>query len=140
MTRRVSRRRVAVALSLAPLVACAKRKKDDEGLEDVGLAGASSEPPAGMVAPIEPGDLAAVTSRGRWLFDAERSLGVAWTDGLARIVADPSKQAVLPIVDIDPGGRSSQVVFVRWPPADRPREDLDPDEARRWVLVSLLLL
>jgi hypothetical protein len=46
---------------------------------------------------------------------------------------------VLPLVDIDPGGASGQVVFVRWPNSALSQEPLKAAQAQRWVMVALTL-
>lgn len=108
-------------------------------LEQVGLVNASSEPPPGLLHPIAEGDLVAIHDRGRLLHQADRALEMAYEQGVLQ-VGDPGTPAVMPIVDIDAGGRSAQVLFVRWPTgSDGQLPPLRSDSAERWLLVSMLL-
>lgn len=107
--------------------------------EELGLGHASSEPPPGLMRPVAPDDLGSVHERGRLLHQLEKSLTMAYEDGLAS-VGSAGTDAVLPLVDVDPGGRSAQVMFVRWRPlADGQLPPLRASTAERWLLVSMLL-
>jgi len=126
---------LATTLSLA--AACAT-SKDAEG--DLGMSGASADSqPPGVYKPLSAGDLDGIAERGRLLYDMERSLVLGYERGLFK-VGDPGTDTVLPLVDVDAGGRSGQVVFVRWMHEDIPdASNLDPKKAQRWLLVSLVL-
>jgi hypothetical protein len=117
--------------------ACAT-SKDAEG--DLGTSGASADKHApGIYTPVSAGDLEGIAERGRLLYDMERSLILGYERGLFK-VGDPGTDTVLPLVDVDAGGRSGQVVFVRWMHEDIPdASNLDPAKAQRWLLVSLVL-
>jgi hypothetical protein len=65
----------------------------------------------------------------------ERALRLGYERGLSRVGVDAD--VVLPLVDVDPGGKSAQVVFVRWTGPEAKK--LQIEDARRWVLVSILL-
>jgi hypothetical protein len=117
--------------------ACAT-SKDAEG--DLGTSDAAADKHTpGIYMPLSAGDLQATAERGRLLYDMERSLILGYERGLFR-VGDPGTDAVMPLVDVDAGGRSGQVVFVRWKDEDVPdASNLDPTKAQRWLLVSLVL-
>lgn len=130
--------RLGLPLCLALLLAagCAKNKTEGEfELGDIGLRGASSQPPPGIHMPVPPTDMQATTLRGQVLARMERALTLAYEQGLSRIGDDAD--VVLPMVDVDPGGKSAQVMFVRW--SGPAAKTLEVTEAKRWVLVSLLL-
>jgi len=112
----------------------------EEGdLEQLGLRDASSEPPPGLLHPVLPDDLVAVHARGRLVYQLDRALMLAYEQGMHQ-VGSPGTDAVLPLVDVDPGGRSAQVLFVRWMPgSDGQLPPLRSDSAERWLMVSLLL-
>jgi hypothetical protein len=127
----------ALALSLAA-AGCVRMAKEDD-LEGVGLRGASSEPPLGLLRPVAPDDLVAVHDRGRLLHQLEKALHMGYVDGMMT-VGDPGTDAVLPLVDVDPGGRSAQALFVRWRPnPDGSKPPLLATTAERWLLVAMLL-
>jgi hypothetical protein len=108
-------------------------------LEGVGLANASSEPAPGLLRPVAPDDLVSVHDRGRLLHQLEKALRMGYVDGMMT-VGDPGTDAVLPLVDVDPGGRSAQALFVRWRPgSDGQRPPLQAATAERWLLVAMLL-
>lgn len=110
-----------------------------DDLVQVGLRDASSEPPPGLLRPVAPDDLVSVHDRGRLLHQLEKALRMGYVDGMMT-VGDPGTDAVLPLVDVDPGGRSAQVMFVRWRAgADGQRPGLSSVTAERWLLVSMLL-
>ena len=136
-----SRRLLPIGLAVAfgaSSGACVRMAQEGD-LEEVGLRNATSEPPPGLLHPVAPDDLVSVHDRGRLLFQLEKSLHMAYVDGLAT-VGDPGTEAVLPLVDVDPGGRSAQVVFVRWrPTADGQLPPLQASTAETWLLVSMLL-
>ncbi len=126
---------VAFALVLGFLgPGCAKTSTEGE-LGDLGLGGASSEPPPGILVPVPATDMNATTLRGQVLAKMERALRLAYEQGLSRIGDDGD--VVLPMVDVDPGGKSAQVMFVKW--SGPAAKTLVATEATRWVLVSLLL-
>ncbi len=119
-------------------VGCA-RVVEEGDLAGLGLRDANSEPPPGLLRPITDGDLAAVQQRGQLLHQLERTVALAYEQGVMK-VGDPGSDAVLPVVDVDPGGRSAQVLFVRWKPGlDGQMPVLLAEHAERWLLVSLLL-
>lgn len=130
-----------VGLSGLVLVLCAcaaQRDAEQEEFVEVGRTQASSEPMPGIELPVAVGDLEAVAERGRRLRAMDRALALA-TAQMERIGVAPG-DIVLPLVDIDDGLRSGQVLFVKWPAdAVGDSDALVPAQARRWLLVSLLL-
>lgn len=130
--------RLAV-LAAAFLCGCATvpGANDKEEFEDLGLVASSSEPPPGVLIPVADGDLPAVSERGRLLQRMERALVLAYEQGVTRVGGVPAEDVVLPLVDVDPGGQSAQVMFVRW--HGKAKAALDPAEAERWLLVSILM-
>lgn len=140
---RLGRSRSFRALVAAALVVaasgCIRMATEEDDLAEVGLGNASSEPPPGLLRPVAPDDLVSVHDRGRLLHQLEKALRMGYADGLMT-VGDPGSAAVLPLVDVDPGGRSAQVLFVRWRPgADGKLPELTSATAERWLLVSMLL-
>lgn len=131
--------RAAVWL-LAALAAddCKRDKEEEDELADIGLVDATTEPAPGVHAPIGRGDLAAISAAGRWMHQARRALELADAAVVERMgnIAD---DVVVPLVDIDPGGGSGQVVFVRWPNRALSTEPLRVEDAERWVLVAVTL-
>ncbi|MEX1366852.1 MAG: hypothetical protein AB1Z98_27240 [Nannocystaceae bacterium] len=126
-----------VALALGS-TGCARMVEEGD-LEAIGLSNASSEPPPGLLFPVPAEDLVAIHDRGRRIHQLERALVLAYEEGMNR-VGDPGTDAVLPLVDVDPGGRSAQVLFIRWRPGlDGQMPPLRSDAAERWLMVSLLL-
>lgn len=122
--------------SLVPL-GCAGSQAGEDG--PIGQWGRSDEPEPGVLKAVPSGDASAIARRGRLLFDSERALALGYEQGPRR-VAPPKDNAVFPLVDIDPGGGSGQVMFLRWTPEDMPdRSKLDPLKAQRWLLVSMVL-
>ena len=104
---------------------CIRMATEEDDLAQVGLRDASSEPPPGLLRPVAPDDAIAVHDRGRLLHQLEKALRMGYADGMMT-VGDPGSDAVLPIVDVDPGGRSAQALFVRWRPGQ-----LSVDNQRR---------
>lgn len=109
---------------------------DSEEFVGAGYVSASSEPPPGLFAPVLRGDVEATAERGRLLAAMERCLALA-TAEMSRVGLAPG-DVVLPIVDVDPGLRSGQVLFVRGSSAAG-QEGLQATTAERWLMVSLLL-
>ncbi len=125
-------------LSLAVLSAfgCKRQARDEEELVEIGVGDASNERALGVHAPVGRGDLVAIAETGRWLHLARRAIELgdaAVVERMGNIEGD----VLLPLVDIDPGGASGQVVFVRWPGARGKSEPLLVADAQRWVLVAL---
>ena len=140
-----ARRRHAGALALAAIAlavlapACIRMATEEDDLAEVGLRNASSEPPPGLLRPVAPDDLVSVHDRGRLLHQLEKALRMGYVDGMMT-VGDAGTDAVLPLVDVDPGGRSAQAMFVRWRPGpDGKLPALSAATAERWLLVSMLL-
>ncbi|MBV1861837.1 MAG: hypothetical protein KUG77_25680 [Nannocystaceae bacterium] len=135
------RRDTIVGLGAALLVpGCASNSNNDQDeFAAIGRVGNSSEPPPGVFRPIIEGDLVGVQKRGAMLFNLQRALHLGYEHG-AQAVGTAEGDIILPLVDVDPGGRSAQVLFVRWS-RDRVGADgsLHPKYANRWLLVSLLL-
>lgn len=130
---------VLVAAGLVAASGCVRMATEDDDLAQLGLRNASSEPPPGLLRPVAPDDLVSVHDRGRLLHQLEKALRMGYVDGMMT-VGDPGTDAVLPLVDVDPGGRSAQALFVRWRPgADGKRPALGSATAERWLLVSMLL-
>ena len=132
-------RKLALLLAVVAIAACKKTGSKEDEFVGLGLKGANSEPPPGIFRPIGDGDLPGVQGRGRLLYDMERVLELATLDG-AEKAGIPPDEVIMPLVDVDPGGRSGQVVFLRWKP-DKVGSDgsVHPKDAERWLLVSLLL-
>jgi hypothetical protein len=119
--------------------ACIRMATEEDDLAQIGLRDASSEPPPGLLRPVAPDDLGSVHDRGRLVHQLEKALRMGYADGMMT-VGDPGSDAVLPLVDVDPGGRSAQALFVRWRPgADGQLPPLQAATAERWLLVSMLL-
>jgi hypothetical protein len=130
---------VLVATLLAGGPAACVRMAEEGDLAEIGLRDATSEPPPGLLRPVAPDDLVSVHDRGRLLHQLEKALRMGYADGMLT-VGDPGTDAVLPLVDVDPGGRSAQALFVRWRPSrDGQLPPLSAATAERWLLVSMLL-
>lgn len=128
-----------IGVTLAAVLGAAPSCASGENAAGLGTAGASADAQPGLLVPLQPGDLEAIAARGRILYDMERALMLGYERGLFK-VGDPGTDMVLPLVDVDPGGGSGQVVFVRWMDEDVPdAANLDPTKAQRWLLVSLVL-
>jgi hypothetical protein len=128
--------RLWVCLVLA-LAGCQGRP--DSEFPNLGRTEANSEPPAGIYRPIPAGDTDEIAERGALLFAMERALRLGYEKG-AFAVGFAEGDTILPLVDVDPGGRSAQVVFVRWAAADKEKGGrLRPEQAERWLLVSMRL-
>jgi hypothetical protein len=128
-----------LALVLVALLGCKHGAgRDGDDLVDLGLVGATTDPAPGVHNPIGRGDLAAIADAGRWLDRAAHALDIADAAVVERMgkLAD---DVVLPLVDVDPGGASGQVVFVRWPGAAKSGAPLRAADAQRWVMVALML-
>lgn len=122
------------------LPGCASNSNNDQDeFAGIGQVGNSSEPPPGVVRPLVDGDLVGVQKRGAMLFNLQRALRLGYEQG-AQAVGTAEGDIILPLVDVDPGGRSAQALFVRWS-RDRVGVDgnLHPKYAKRWLLVSLML-
>ncbi len=121
---------------------CASGKgggNNEDEFVGLGKVGASSEPPPGVYRPIVDGDLAAVQDRGVMLYNLERSLKLGFEQG-AQSVGTTEGDIILPLADVDPGGRSAQVMFIRWNRSAVGADgSLHPKHAQRWLLVSLML-
>jgi hypothetical protein len=127
---------VCVAVGLA-LLGC--KERPDSEFPNLGRTEANSEPPTGIYMPIAAGDTGEIEKRGALLFAMERALRLGYEKG-AFAVGIPEGDTILPLVEVDPGGASAQVLFVRWGQADK--EDggrLRPENADRWLLVSMML-
>lgn len=136
----VRRRDTIVGLGALWASGCASNKSNDKDeFAGLGRVGGSSEPPPGVSLPIAEGDLAAVQERGVLLYNLQRATRLGFEYG-AQSVGTKEGDIILPLADVDPGGRSAQVMFVRWS-QDRVGVDgnLHPKYARRWLLVSLML-
>ncbi len=69
----------------------------------------------------------------------QRALELAHRQAFLRLAASESA-LVVPVVDIDPGGRSGQVFYATWRHEDVPDKGLpDTSKARRYAVVSLVL-
>ncbi len=135
-----SRRETVVGLGALLTSACANSKSNDKDeFAGLGHVGNTSEPPPGVYRPIAQGDVAAVQERGVLLYNLERALRLGYEYG-AQPVGTGEGDIILPLADVDPGGRSAQVMFVRWN-KERVGADgnLHPKYAHRWLLVSLML-
>lgn len=123
---------------LAGTAGCAASKAESPEFTDIGRVHASSEPPPGIELPVAVGDLEAIAERGRLLRAMDRSLALATVE-MERVGVAPG-DIVLPLVDVDDGSKSGQVVFVRWPAdAAAQGQELEAHRAERWLMVSLLL-
>lgn len=134
------RRDTIVGLGALLVAGCAnKSNSEKDEFAGLGRVGGSSEPPPGVYMPIGDGDVGAVQERGAMLFDLQRATRLGFEHG-AQAVGTAEGDIILPLADVDPGGRSAQVMFVRWS-RDRVGADgnLHPKYAQRWLLVSLML-
>jgi hypothetical protein len=132
------RRSALFACALA--IGCPQKHDAAKGpeLPDVGLGGSSDAPPPGLDRPPARGDLRKVAEVGRWLNAAEHAVDVA----VAHAVTPRgtfAQDLVLPLVDVDPGGQSAQVLFVRWAGAAAASEPPPVGAGARWMSVSLLM-
>ncbi|MEM6293773.1 MAG: hypothetical protein AAGA54_21035 [Myxococcota bacterium] len=130
-----------VTLATAGLLCagCASNQNPDDEFLGLGRVGASSEPPPGVSRPLVEGDLAGLAERGALLAAMERALRLGYEQG-AYAVGVGEGDIVLPLVDVDPGGRSAQVLFLRWRRDQVGLSgDLHPKYAERWLLVSMML-
>ena len=130
-----------VVLAAALATGCGPKKTDEEKgpeLPDVGIGGASDAPPPGLDRPIARGDLSHVAAVGRWLHAAEHAVGVATAHAVTPRGTFEG-DLILPLVDVDPGATSAQVLFVRWPGAKAASEPPEVAAGERWMQVSLLL-
>jgi len=139
MLRDVQRRDAIVGLGAVLASACASNSNNDDEFAGLGQVGNSSEPPPGVFRPIAQGDVAAVQERGVLLFNLHRALRLGFEQG-AQTVGTAEGDIILPLTDVDPGGRSAQVMFLRWG-RDHVGVDgnLHPKYAQRWLLVSVML-
>jgi hypothetical protein len=120
-----------------PIVGC--KEQADTEFPDLGNTQASSEQPPGIFQPIPAGDVGEIEKRGALLYAMERTLRIGYEQG-AFAVGMPEGDVILPLVDVDPGARSAQVLFVRWKAADKEADgELRPERADRWLLVSMML-
>ena len=125
-------------VSVLASVSCLRAKEHGE-FEDLGLSFSNSELPPGLYPAVTDSDLPAVSKRGRLVYAMERALKLAYEDGMFR-AGDPNAVAVLPLVEIDAGGNSGEVVFVRWPtPPGGAAPQLLAENAERWLLASIRL-
>ncbi len=134
------RRETIVGLGALLASACANNSNQDrDEFAGLGRVANSSDPPPGVYRPIAAGDVAAVQERGVMLFGLHRALRLGFEHG-AQSVGTAEGDIILPLTDLDPGGRSAQVLFVRW---GRDHVGIDgslhPKYAQRWLLVSLML-
>lgn len=122
------------------LGACASKSgSDKDEFAGLGRIGGSSEPPPGVSLPIADGDLAAVQERGVLLYNLLRAQTLGYEHG-AQAVGSGEGDIIMPLADVDPGGRSAQVMYIRWrPDAVGADGSLHPKYAQRWLLVSLIL-
>jgi hypothetical protein len=130
----------ALVLATSLATGCPKKTDDEKGpeLPDVGIGGATDAPPPGLDRPIARGDLSHVAEVGRWLHAAEHAVAVATAHAVTpRGTFDDD--IILPLVDVDPGGTSAQVLFVRWPGAAKSSEPPAVAAGERWMTVSLML-
>jgi hypothetical protein len=138
-------RLAVVALATTLAAGCPTKPDAEKGpeLPDVGIGGASDEAPVGLDRPIARGDLVRVAEVGRWLHAAEHAVEFATAHAVTPR-GDFANDLVLPLVDVDPGATSAQVVFVRVP-GGKAAIQLAAGEppqlaiAERWMMVSLLL-
>lgn len=125
-------------LAVAALSGCVRAQAHGE-FEALGLTMANSELPPGVYPPVTASDLPAVAQRGQLIYAMERALKLGYEDAMFN-AGDPNAIAVLPLVQIDPGGNSGQVVFVRWPtPPGDVVAPLSAETAERWLLASIRL-
>ncbi len=137
---------LAVVALASTLAGCPTKPDAEKGpeLPDVGIGQSSDAPPPGLDRPIARGDLSRVAEVGRWLHAAEHAVELATAHAVTPR-GDFANDLVLPLVDVDPGATSAQVVFVRIP-GGKAAIQLEPNEdppsvanAERWMMVSLLL-
>jgi hypothetical protein len=132
-------RTILVLVAALSVFGCASKKKSSDGeFVLLGRTDASSDPEPGVFDPIDDGNLDALRERGRLLHDMERALALAYERGAFEVGVGEGN-VVLPLVDVDPGGRSAQVVFLRWTPDTIKGGNVYARDASRWLMVSLLL-
>ena len=134
---RVVRRSLALIVVALALATC-KRQQHEEEFVDIGVIDNSTDAAPGIHPKIGRGDLAAIADAGRWVDQAARALDIADEAVVARM-GKLTHDVVLPLVDIDPGGASGQVIFVRFPNAVNSDAPLRGADAQRWVMVALML-
>jgi hypothetical protein len=113
--------------------------RDPDVAGSAGFGKASSDPPPGLVGAVAPEKPEEVARRGALLADLRLALALATREGLPR-AGRPNSALLQPLADVDPGGTSGQVVFLRW----RTSTAKDPTQlqlagAERWLLVSMNL-
>lgn len=133
----VVRRSLALLVVATALFAC-KRQQHEEELVDLGVIDNTTDSAPGIHPRVGRGDLAAIADTGRWVDQAARALDLA-DDAVVERMGRLADDVVMPLVDIDPGGASGQVIFVRWPGAAKSGAELRATGAQRWVLVALML-
>ena len=114
-------------------VGCAAQQEPSEPEGPVGYTQPSlASDVAGVRAPVPEGDLEAIRQRGRLLATMQRMAGLALSHVEAEIGLP--RGPVMPLVDVDPGATSGQVMWVHWPDPSS-----TPGDARLWASVSLSL-
>ena len=124
---------LVVAVASAALMSCATPST----LGKLGFVDASSDPALdALPGPVPHGDLEATTARGQMIVAHMQATLLAEREGLSRVGYD-GVRPIVSLVDLDPGYRSGQVVFLRWP-RNGPTElhAVERDRAERWLLVS----
>lgn len=124
-----------VGMTSALLLACDPEKKE-EFLTDIGMGDGRPERLPGVYSTIPRGDLEEIARVGAWVARGAHALELA-SKAVEERMGKVAGDVVLPVVDVDPGGLSGQVVFVRWPGAAVMGGQLRVEDAQRWVLVAL---
>ena len=112
---------------------------DSTNNPELGIANAFSRSAGQEGAEVDDTDFEAVANRGRALAYQERMLYLADTKGLRR-AGSYNAQALLPVASVDKGFNSGQVTYFRWKQEDVGKNgELEPEKARRWLVVPLLM-
>ncbi len=126
-----------VVLATAFTLGCDRERKH-EFLTEIGVGDGTPERLPGIYAAVARGDLDELARVGQWLQRSAQGLELATATVIERMGA-VDNDVVLPLVDIDPGGGSGQVVFIRWPGGKTSGKPLLIENAERWVLVAMTL-
>jgi hypothetical protein len=105
--------------------------------ETPGYEDASSADMAKIPHALEPNDLAGVEARGVEIWRMQRAMRLG-DRGFAGFVGVTSAKFVS-LASIDPGGSSGEVAYYTWDEEVLADGDATPEEARKWVVVSLTL-
>ena len=109
----------------------------DDAPPRLGYEGASSSDLSSIPLALDPTDLEAVAARGVTLWKMQRAMRLG--DRAFSSFVGVTATKFLPVVAIDRSGSSGEVAFYRWTEAQLEDGVASPEEAERWVVVSLTL-